>query len=121
MCGEGIQTTQLKGLHNLFTLPEQNLSLPHMAFMYSANDFRVLLDKSKDDKLYEFENNNFSILLEDCLRNVSLEKFNADVKVSLAGEEIEPFKYLETSPCFNTSLFPQCSGPGIDSKGNYQY
>ena len=109
---EGNKIDQLKKLHNLFTLPDQSLSLPHLTFMYSSNDFRVLLKnsiESYDDILYQFQNNNFSILLEECIRNVASEKFNEDLKVTIDGEELDPFKYLEASPCLNISLFPQCN------------
>ena len=91
---------QLKALHQLFSLPHQNLSLMQMASIYTANDFRVLI---KD----RFEHN-FSILLGKCLKNVESAKFDQDHEEFFIDEKINSLIYLEPSPCLNISKFPKC-------------
>ena len=100
---------QLSALHQLFTLPEQNQSLPQMALMYTANDFRALNKYSSTDELFDDIEDNFSILFEECLKSVESAKFDHGNEVSFVEEKIISFKYLEPSPCLNISQFPKCN------------
>ena len=83
-------------LHQSFTLPGQNLSAPHIAALYSANDFRALaIDKDIDV--------DFSTMMESCIKEVKSVTFdNHDMELFLE-DEVNPLLYIEVSPCLNNN------------------
>ena len=83
MCDGYRNKNQLKALHQLFSLPQQNLSLPHMASLYTANDFRVFSKHHSANTFDQFEHNNFSILLKVCLENVVSAAFDHETEHTL--------------------------------------
>ena len=59
----------ISNLHQSFTLPEKNLSLPHVASLYSTNDYRALtIEKDFDAK--------FSALMKSCIHEVTSKACN---------------------------------------------
>ena len=40
-------------MNNLFTVPKQNVSLPHIAFMYTANNFQTYSINASNNDYYE--------------------------------------------------------------------
>ena len=94
-------TESITNLHQLFTLPNQNLSLPHIANIYAANHFKAY----KDHPYLEDQ------IVQESLRSCILEMSSgSETKPDLfLGKQFEIFtKYLEPSPCYNVSSYPQC-------------
>ena len=96
----------VKLLRQLFTLPNQNLSLPLIAFLYSANDFKTHSFLSSDD----FFDNDLGVeeSLRSCISNVTSDVFSNEAQNFLT-EKIKYAKYLQPSPCLDMSKYPQCS------------
>ena len=55
-------------INKLFTLPQQNLSLPHIAFMHAANDFQTYPITSGAQSFTSFTRNKQSFQQEDFLK-----------------------------------------------------
>ena len=110
-CKDIIQpTAAMELVNNIFTLPEQSLSLVDIALIYTANDFRVI------NKNHHFDGSKqLNQSLRGCLKDVHT-TFNAgknmdNVNVELGTDKYihHTEKYLEQSPCLNLKKFPTCS------------
>ena len=102
--GTGSKGDILKRIHKLFTLPNQNISLPHISFLYTANDFRVYKDNEEKVEEY-FEDNLFYFYLKECVNDFESNAFHDD---DVFLEEKKEFNFFESSPCFNLTRYPTC-------------
>ena len=119
----------MKEILQLFILPNQNLSLPNIANLYTTNDFRglnaklELLKKKKKDAVSEYlqypdgyeyfeENNKFSQSLESCFQEVILdtsEVYKPIFPTNVEGDDHSTFSYMKPSPCLNIQQYTNCS------------
>ena len=96
-------------VNDVFTLPEQNLSLPDIALIYTANDFRVINKNNHFDGSKQLNKS-----LRDCLQDFHTHTIDSKKTQNL---EIGSIKYvidysnkdMEPSPCLNLKKFPKCS------------
>ena len=101
-CEGGVNFTAQ--LHRIFTLPKQHLSLPYIASLYSLNDFRALAIDKED---YDVE---FSELMKSCIQEVESNTFGNHTTERFFKEEVNPWNYLEPSPCLeNTTKYKRCN------------
>ena len=96
-------------LRQLFTFQNQDLSMPMIAFLYSANDFKTHSFLTSDD-FFDVENDlGVEKSLKICISNVtSSDVFSYEAK-NFRTEKIKYPKYIQPSPCMNVSKYPQCS------------
>ena len=110
ICKDYMKPTMVKELLNeIFTLPEQSLSLTDIALIYTANDFRVI-----DANNYFESSKQLNQSLRDCLQD--FQTFAVFIKktddVEISAKEYKhghSYKALEPSPCLNLKKFPKCS------------
>ena len=109
-CKDTIEPNKVMELVNdVFTLPEQNLSLPDIALIYTANDFRVINKNNHFDGSKQLNKS-----LRDCLQDFHTHTIDSKKTQNL---EIGSIKYvidysnkdMEPSPCLNLKKFPKCS------------
>ena len=92
----------ISNLHQSFTLPEKNLSLPHVASLYSTNDYRALTIEKDFDA-------NFSALMESCIHEVTSNTFDNHDAEFFLGNEVNLLKYSQSSPCLeNSTKYQSC-------------
>ena len=97
--------SSLKEFDHLFTLPKQNISLPHIALIYAANDFQTYSMEAYEN----FEDKKFGQSLESCINDVlSSDAFSTTKSKDFLDEKIDHPEYLKPSPCFDTNQFPNC-------------
>ena len=98
----------LEQLHQSFSVPKQNLSLPLIAFLYSTKDFKTYGKIS----LNHFFKKEFTAGVGQSLKSCSLKLIseeNGNEAKSFLNEKIKFPKFLQPSPCLNISKYPQCS------------
>ena len=103
-------TMVMELLNDIFTLPEQNLSLTDIALIYTANDFRVIEANNYLESSKQFKNQSLRDCLQDFQTNAVISKKTEDVEIS--DKEYKhgySYKALEPSPCLNLKKFPKCS------------
>ena len=103
------QDTVMKLVNDHFILPKQNLSLPNIALIFAANDYRLINTKSHIEG-----NPQLNDYLGDCLIDVlnssvfakETEKLDFGARYSIHQDTNQ---YVEPSPCLNLNKFPRCS------------
>ena len=100
-------TKPLMDFNDLFMLPEQNLSLPDIALLYTANDFRVIDTNDHYENSHQLNHS-----LRDCLEHIRTNSFDEVTHVEVfTHKELSnaDAKYMKPSPCFNLTKFPKCN------------
>ena len=93
-------------IDNSLTVSKQNLSLPHIAYMYAANDFQTYSINTSD----AFEDNlHFQKQLKLCIQEVlSSDTNSAKDSMAYLNQQINYPNYVQPSPCKNISRYPKC-------------
>ena len=100
-------------LDQMFILPKQNISLPHIAFMYAANNFRTYY--SKIGLVGNFDDHSsFTKTLKNCIQDVlSSEEYGIEMEMKeFFDEKLEPpprNRRPFSSPCLNASRYAKCN------------
>ena len=102
-----------KSLSDIFTLPKKSISLPDIALMFTAKDFRVL--SSEFNPLHEgIDSPEVDTSFKNCLKEVMNNQNHNTIDVENAkfiGQEIGETKYgyMEPSPCLKLTKSSQCN------------
>ena len=92
-------------LNDLFTIPNHNISLPDIAMVYTAKDFRVLDTEGHFEDSQQL-NSSLKACFEDVKANSFMDKSTGQMYIN---KELEnSAKYMEPSPCLNETKFPKC-------------
>ena len=93
-------------INDIFKIPKQNISLPDIAILYTAIDFRVIDTEGHLEDSPQLNNS-----LKACFKDVQANSFGIKETVEMYFTETigNSAKYMEPSPCLNLTKFHKCN------------
>ena len=98
----------MEELHQIFTIPGQNLSLPDIAYMYSTMDYLSLYDPIINDPLVNLKNSFF-----ECIKKALYEGYDSSKELEAFKDKVifqnfSPKADNTLLPCLNLKQFKEC-------------